>query len=331
MQFDFLVPALFDAPRSHRISETAPALAKLIARGSATTDPTDSMEAWLARQFGYVADSADFPFAAVASRGETMADASAKYWLRADPVHLSVNRDRVVLLDASQLDISAAESAALVAALQAHFKSDGLNVYGPHPQRWYITSDRPIALCTQPVSAVRGRSVADHWFDGADRARWQARLSEMQMLLHAHPLNEARETAGQLPINGVWLWGAGEQPADGKKIYARIIAGDALAAGFAALSAARYTESRQFRWRDVAPPAAGNALVVIDPLAAFAAYGEWDEWRDALATLDQAWFSPALSALKNGTLNAIAICVPGKTSTTTTRIDLFKFWRRSSH
>ncbi len=329
MQFDFLVPGLFDAPRSNRISETAPALAKLIAHGSATADPTDSMEAWLARQFGYVADSADFPFAAVASCGETMADASAKYWLRADPIHLSVNRDRVVLLDASQLDISAAESAALVAALQAQFKSDGLNVYGPHPQRWYITSDRPIGLRTQPVSAVRGRSVADHWFDGADRACWQARLSEMQMLLHAHPVNEVREAADQLPINGVWLWGAGKLPSGGKNIYSRIIASDALSAGFAALSAARFTESSQFRWRDISPPAAGNALVVIDPLAAFAAYGEWNEWRHALATLDQAWFAPALSALKIGTLNAIAICVPGKTSTTITRIDLFKFWRRS--
>ena len=329
MQFDFLVPGLFDAPRSHRISEAAPALAKLIARGSVTTETTDSMEAWLARRLGWVADSADFPFAAVASRGETIAAASAKYWLRADPVHLSVNRDRVVLLDAGQLAITIAESTALIAAMQAHFKSDGLNYYGPHPQRWYITSDSPIAIRTQPVSAVRGRSVADHWFDGTGRALWQTRLSEIQMLLHAHPVNEARETTGQLPINGVWLWGAGKLPSDCKQIYAQIIASDALAAGFASLSVARYTDTRRFRWADISPTEAGNALVVIDQLASFAAYGEWDEWRDALATLDQAWFAPALSALKNGKLNAIAIYVPGTTTTTTTRIDLYKFWRRS--
>ena len=330
MQFDFLVPALFDAPRSHRISETAPALAKLIARGSAVKDTTDSMEAWLARQFGYVTDSADLPFAAVASRAETMADASARYWLRADPVHLSVNRDRVVLLDAGQLDITIAESTALVAALQAHFKSDGLNCYGPHPQRWYITSDSPIALRTQPVSAVRGRSIADHWFAGADRALWQARLSEMQMLLHAHPVNDVREAADQLPINGVWLWGAGELPSGGKNIYSRIIASDVLSAGFASLSATRRIESSQFRWADLSPAETGNTLVVIDSLAGLAAYGEWDAWREALATLDQAWFAPALSALKNGKLNAITIYDPGAT-TKTTRIDLFKLWRRSSH
>jgi hypothetical protein len=328
MQFDFLVPGLFDAPRSRRISEAAPALAKLIARGASTTEIPTSMEEWLARRMGLVADKADFPFAALASRGESMTNVSAKYWLRADPVHLSVNRDRVVLLDASQLDITIAESSALIAALQAQFKSDGLICHDPHPQRWYIASDSPIALRTQPVSKVRGHSVADFWFDGADRALWQARLSEMQMLLHAHPVNEAREAADQLPINGVWLWGAGEFPSSGKQTYAQIVASDALSAGFAALNAAQHTQSSQFRWSDISSTEGRRALVVIDSLSAFAAYGERDAWCEALAELDPLWFAPALSALKTGKLRGITIYDPG-TTIKTSRIDLLKFWRRS--
>ncbi|MCB1639923.1 MAG: hypothetical protein KDI15_13865, partial [Thiothrix sp.] len=30
---------------------------------------------------------------------------------------------------------------------------------------------------------------------------------ELQMLLHQHPVNQARERQGQLPVNSLWLWG----------------------------------------------------------------------------------------------------------------------------
>jgi hypothetical protein len=35
---------------------------------------------------------------------------------------------------------------------------------------------------------------------------------EAQMTLHGHPLNAAREAAGQRPINSVWFWGCGAMP-----------------------------------------------------------------------------------------------------------------------
>ena len=290
------------------------------------------MEIWLAQRFGDSAGDADFPFAAVALRGETIAEPAETYWLRADPVHLSVNRDRVVLMDASQLAITDAESTALIASMGEHFKSDGLNFFAAHPQRWYLRSNNPILLHTQPVSAVRGRSVTQHWFDGDDRKLWQTRLSEMQMLLHAHPINEARETAGELPINGVWFWGEGKPPSGLKKPYAHIVASDPLLAGCALLASARYTDMNQFRWSDVSQIEADNVLIVVDQLATLAAYAEWDAWQSALAALDHAWFGPGLSALKNGQIKTLRIYVPSKERSkklTTTRTDLFKFWRRS--
>lgn len=328
MQCDFLIPSLFSAPTSYAIKDSAPTLAALLARGTLVTENADSTEAWLARRFGIESASS---FAAIAWIGEQQGNLGANHVLRADPVHLSVNRDRVVLLDASQLEISPDEADALCKSLQAHFAGDGLDFNVTHPERWYIRSENPILLHTHPVSAVRGRNVASYWFEGADRAIWQNRLSEMQMLLHAHPVNEAREEAGRLPINGVWFWGAGVKRNDLTQTYGHIIAHDPLLAGFALLTRAKYFDTAAFH-ADFLPLAPLNrTLIVLSELDSFAAYGEWDAWREALAALDKAWFKPTRTALRNGALSALTINAPDKNrgaKITTTRYDLLKFWRR---
>ncbi len=330
MQYDFLLPGLLGAPSSYSIKDLAPALAKLLARGTSVAENFASTEAWIAKRFGLGSANESQAFAAIALLGERDLDPGTGHWLRADPVHLSVNRDRVVLLDASQLEITATEANALCRSLQDHFVSDGLSFHAAHPERWYIKSADRIKLHTHPPSAVRGRNIANYWFDGADRALWQQRLSEMQMLLHAHPINEAREEAGQLPINGVWFWGAGPLPGRLGPVYSHIVAHDALIAGLAALTQAQYTDIDNVHWKALPIATLSQTLIVLGQLDSAAAYGEWDIWREALAALDSVWFAPALSALKNGKIKAItlhALVRDHGVKITTTRYDLFKFWR----
>lgn len=330
MRCDFLLPGLLGAPSSYAIKDCAPALAKLLARGATIAENIDSTEAWIAKCFGFSSAEKSHAFAAIAMLGERGLDPGASHWLRADPVHLSVNRDRVVLLDASQLEITMTQAKALCRSMQDHFVNDGLMFHVTHPERWYIQSGNPITLHTHPPSAASGRNVANFWFDGADRALWQRRLSEMQMLLHAHPVNEAREEAGQLPINGVWFWGAGALPDPLRPIYSHIIAHDPSLAGLASLTQARYTDTDDFHWNSLPIATSSQILIVLGQLNSAAAYGEWNAWSEALAALDQVWFAPALSALENGKINAVTSHALDKNhgaKITTTRYDLFKFWR----
>ncbi|MCP4188931.1 MAG: hypothetical protein GY763_15100 [Gammaproteobacteria bacterium] len=39
---------------------------------------------------------------------------------------------------------------------------------------------------------------------------WSKLMNEMQMFMHAHPINQQRLQNGQLAINSLWCWGAGE-------------------------------------------------------------------------------------------------------------------------
>jgi hypothetical protein len=333
MRFDFLVPGLLGSPAAQKIREVAPALATILARASVENHPGESLELWIAKRFAITKSDEMFPFAAVGAHAESISNTNEKYWLRADPVHLSVNRDRMVLLDASQLDITDAESVALVGTLQHHFRDDDFTIHAPHPERWYISSNKPIALRSHPISEVRGCNVADYWFDGPDRARWQTRLSEIQMLLHAHSVNEARDAAGQLPINGIWFWGAGESPSSLNRDYAQIVANDVLLEGIASLTAAKFVKANLFDQSELSSNQAESTLVALDQLAIPAAYGDWETWQTSLAALDQAWFAPMLSALKNGRLKEIRIYSPNKKRSldfSIKRIDLMKFWRQST-
>ena len=47
-------------------------------------------------------------------------------WLRADPVHLQVNMDQLLLVPGSALQINAEDADALTTALNRHFAEDGL-------------------------------------------------------------------------------------------------------------------------------------------------------------------------------------------------------------
>jgi hypothetical protein len=328
MSLDILVPGLLDSSPSIQIGAAAPALATLLARATTNIDDSDGIEDWLAKRVGRVNDSNSFSFATLALRGEQLNETANGFWMRADPVHFSINRSNVVLLDASQLEITGDEAQALVATLNSHFENDRLYFVAAHPHRWYVRCDQPVTLRTNPPTLAFGKNVADFWFDGPDREIWQTRQSEMQMLLHASAINDARETAGKLAINGVWLWGAGELPARPPARYAHIVGDEPLAKGIAVWMNIRHSDTNSFNWDNTV---ANETLVILDSLITSAAYGDWEKWQATLAMLERTWFLPALKNLKAGALDCVSLIIPhpqrGKRFTTK-RTDLLKFWRR---
>ena len=58
--------------------------------------------------------------------------------------------------------------------------------------------------------------------------RWHSILNEIQMVLHEHPVNEAREGRGEPPVNSVWLWGAGPMPGDVDAPFQSVSANDPI-------------------------------------------------------------------------------------------------------
>jgi hypothetical protein len=200
-----VIPGLFlpkDLAAEAGAGLSLPALEKLLGRGrSEILDPVP-LENLLCVSFG-VPCSDDAPIAPISAAFDGLA---AGCWLRADPVNLDLQRDQLLL---ATVQVGSEEAAALCASLNEHFAGQDMEFFAPHPQRWYVRLDALPRISTAPLSQVVGGDVRRALPEGEDAARWHQLFNEIQMLLHAHPLNEAREARGEPTVNSVWFWGGG--------------------------------------------------------------------------------------------------------------------------
>ena len=336
MRITFIVPDLFlpqppggmrDVYRDLHLPE----LEWLFARGARLETPGVSLEAWLCKHFGII-DT--LPVASFSLRADGGTPDNA-YWLRADPVHLQAQRDQLSLVDGMMLTISAAEANTLTASLNQHFAQDGLQFFPAHPSRWYLTLDATPDLVTQPLPAVAGQSINVALPSGKDALRWNQIATEIQMLLHAHPINAARESLGQPTINSVWFWGGGVCPKLGTPPNAveTIWANDALARGLA-LASERTPQALPSNFDALIAQAnpTGTHCVIWDELRRAAWYGDDEAWRAGLARFEMDWIKPVCDALRRGIVSEVtlhAISEQRCLTVTTNRSGRWQFWRRS--
>jgi len=254
--------------------------------------------------------------------------AGEHYWLRADPVHLRVMRDRIVLADSGVLGLTQPEADALALCISAHFGA----AFSPqplHPERWYMRLDPVPRLRTTPLSIAVGCDIDPLLPQGEDAMLFRTRLNELQMLLFEHPVNQAREARGELPVNSLWLWGGGCLPTVPKPLGSKHAAalysndGDVSALGrFCGLEAVTMPGLFSVGLFDE------NKLIVLDQLKAAGKYGDAFGWREAIIALERDWFSPLLAHLR-GHPSAVRLVDPvnGK-SLDLNKLDCWKIWRR---
>jgi hypothetical protein len=265
----------------------------------------------------------------LADGGEPGADA----WMRADPVHVQVAREALLLADATTFSLDRNEAERLVQSLNRHFASTGLAFYPLRPDRWYVRLPALPRLTTTPLPHARGRAVSMELAIGADAVTWHGIANEAQMLLHADPVNAAREERGAPAVNSIWLWGAGRMEQVTSRSQDRVYANEPLARGLALAANAALDElpaSGDALLADA--PREGVSLVVIDDLRSATAYGEAGAWRERLATIEHDWIAPLHAALKDGRIGMLTIASPGEGGSLrveTTRQDLRYFWRRT--
>lgn len=336
MRCTLLIPHLWwskgageDAYRDLRL----PHLRRFMARARRRTFPAIGWEAWLCQAFE-VERQADWPIAPFTLMVDGI-DPGEAFWLRADPVHLRPHRDQLLLADSSVLQLSNDEAAALVAALNAHFAQEHLQFMAPRADRWYLRLERDPGIRTRTLDEAAGGFVDGCLPAGASAMRWHRVLNEAQMLLHADPVNEAREVRGALPANGVWLWGGGYRAAVPGRHFFSVAANEPLAIALAASAdiASEPLPAEVGSWLGShAKTTAGHLLAVLDSLTIASRRGDLDAWRTALETLDARWIGPLMHALKRGPLSECALVAPGSAGCQRfelSRAGLYRVWRRS--
>lgn len=306
-----------------------PALETLLARAEVAPAHEASLEAWLCGAFG-VDDGALAPVTLLADGGQP----GKAYWMRADPVHLMLRGSEIVLRSIAPL--TAEEAAQFCETLNRHFAEEELHFIAPHPERWYLRMERPPGVETHPLAHVAGRDIRGYLPHGPGALKWHKVLNEIQMLLHGHPVNTAREARGEWSVNSIWPWGGGYVPAQWRRPFSRIYTDNTLAAAFAAAAGIGRA----------ALPGAGDAialaegqdtLVVWGGLGYALEHGDIGDWRDSLQAFEQACIRPALQALRDRKIERLSLDVFREQSAsryTLTPQMARRFWRlrrRLSH
>jgi len=263
----------------------------------------------------------DYAIAPIAADADGL-DVSDAYWLRADPVHLVLQRDSFNLSEPVPIYVAREQAEQVVASLNQHFSQDGLVFLIGNSGAWYLRLNQQPQIQTILPGVAAGRNVYQFMPQGAAAAAWVSYLNEVQMLLHEHPVNMARESAGEATINSIWLSGGGFMPRPSLSLQREgaedlVVAHSPFYQGLA-------------KWSGVPYQVAVQSLA--DILQRVESQQHVRLQLSAQQLLDDTCFQVLWNALKAGSIRQLTVnlgCYEKTLVASIRPIDTYKFWRKN--
>ena len=257
-------------------------------------------------------DSSELPVGAL-TRYLVKGNYSGDQWvMRADPVLLQPNRDHLVLLGNSGLDIRFEDAEQIVNDINQTYSDTSWRLNVITPKQWVLEQGQPEELKTQSLSSVVGKNINDCLPKGVNEKKWHALLNELQMFLHAHPVNQQRQMQGMPMINSLWFWGAGILPVtpddDGEKPLAQCWSDETVSLALARLLKIPRTDlpanAETWLTQSITP---GNHLLVIELLNSESVKTDPLMWWQSLIQFNEQWLSTMVSAVKQKNIDQLRV------------------------
>lgn len=293
-----------------------PQLARLAGRGSierlSQSRATDGLRPWQAALLATLGLDAPYPSAAVTRTGESGERASG-YWLHAQPMHFVAGLDRLTAIELQgEARIVNAERAELEPTVAAHLRASGFELLSTSSGEWLMRSDRPLEVRTVSPAAAASNPLAEVMPQGRDAAQLRRLMTELQMLLHEHPVSAQRSRRGVPEINAIWFYGEGAIGNVRRQVLPQAFGDDAYLRGV-------------YRLHDLAvEPTPRDAKTLLSRMTARAVAVIAAEDLDLLEVV---WLAPLARALRVGALARVDL-VLDRWHLTIPRAASFKFWRQ---
>lgn len=317
-----LGPLPAEAREWEALRRPLPATARLLGRARRQALPSRGLHDLLRAAFDIGSDSVELPAGALGLLGEG-GNPGHSHWLKADPVHLRPDRDRVMLFADVMADLTRAQAQALVADCNRLLRQDALELRLGAQGGWYLRAAGPVELETTPTETVAGRYLDPYLPRGPEAPRWLSLLTELQMLLHTSSANLEREAQGQNAVNSLWIWGGGVLPERVRGEWSRVHTEEPVLRGLA-LRAGIETAPLPARAPDW--QGQGRQLVLLSSLQRALVAGDLQGWATALEDVERDWLAPLLEQVAAGRLELVVeaerLCL------TLTPRGLRRFWRR---
>jgi hypothetical protein len=249
------------------------------------------------------ADLARLPAATLAARGILDPTQGESVWL-ATPVRLEARLDHVRMLERGLPRLAAAERAEWCEEFARVFAPYALHDAGP--RGFLLTGIAPALIATVDPARLLDADIAPALPAGA-AARELRRLSaEIEMWMHAAPINLGRERAGLPRLSSLWLWGGGPNapappeasPPTAAHSLLKFHGDDPAIAGIARAVSGALPAAVPARF-DAVRELPDRVIVELTPMNGASS--------ESLSALDVDWFAPARAALSKGTLPVLDI------------------------
>jgi hypothetical protein len=153
-------------------------------------------------------------------------------WIAAaDPVYLEPRLDHLCLHAQDAATVPAADLRPLIDHLQATLGESDKHGFARLGRYGYLRADEPIATAAVPPSVVHQDMPNEYMPAGEAAADYRNLVSEVEMSLHDHPVNQRRVADGLQPINCLWFWGGGLAPEQETVPHPPLFASDPLLVG----------------------------------------------------------------------------------------------------
>jgi hypothetical protein len=274
-------------------------LEQLLARSDDCSAVTD----WRADAFKVIAaPGTAMPGVGAAALFAAQGAAEGATVLLATPVRYVAEMNNVRLPADGILSLRQAEADALARDFNRVWHDAGVRLLAGRGAALLCVSDQPLEVATDDPEEVLGRHIDEHRPTGADAPRLRRLMSEIEMWLFEHAVNQARTGAGEPAVSALWLWGSGP-----------VLCALPPIAGWA--------EGADPFFGAIAPPSASRTAepgVLVS--AAQPGSAEWGE-------LESGWLHRSLAELRAGRIARLQLCAGHRRFDVGARWSR-RFWRR---
>lgn len=154
-------------------------------------------------------------------------------WIAAaDPVYLEPRLDHLCLYALRRSGIQSSDLRALFEHLQTTLAEEKRFGFARLGSYGYLRCEHPISTSSVPAYVVDQRDPGEFLPSGEHTVSHRNILSEIEMSLHEHEVNERRVSEGMQPVNSLWLWGGGMVPEIVTRPQPPLFSDDPLLAGY---------------------------------------------------------------------------------------------------
>jgi hypothetical protein len=213
--------------------------------------------------------------------------------------------------------LSEQESVEIAATLEPHLRECSYELHRRRTSEWLVRCSRQLEVITAPPEIAFASSLQESLPSGEDAAELRRLMTEMQMLLHEHPVNVRRARNGLPLANATWLWSVASARRPATNVTLPTGFGDVpyLKGLYLLHSQTVQSEAVDVAMLQNAARSSQHSIAVVSS--------------QNLEILEAVWLKPLLGMLKAGAYAKLTLYFE-RWRFDLQRRDLLRFWRRAA-